>query len=129
MNKKLLLVTAFFVLTILSACGIQATQVPLVSAVPTNSNVSFANDVMPIIESRCVKCHGGESVKKGLDMTTYEGVIKGSTNGVVIEPGNADNSPLIESIVNKKMPKRGTKLTPEETQLFIDWVNSGAENN
>ncbi len=61
MNKKLLLVTVFFVLTKLSACGGQATQVPLVSAVPTNSNVSFANDVMPIIESRCVKCHGGRN--------------------------------------------------------------------
>lgn len=91
--------------------------------------ISFANDVMPIFESRCIKCHGGEQTKEGLDLKTYEGLMAGSFNGTVLEPGNAGASFLVEQLLTGEMPKRGTKLTPSETQIIADWINSGAINN
>ena len=33
--------------------------------------VSFAHDVLPIMESRCANCHGGDRVEKGLNLKTY----------------------------------------------------------
>lgn len=91
--------------------------------------VSFTNDVMPIFKNSCIKCHGGEQIKEGLDMRTYEGLMKGSFNGLVITPGSAEDSFLIEQLLKGEMPKRGQKLTAEQIQIITDWVNSGALNN
>jgi hypothetical protein len=76
------------------------------------ATVSFANDVMPIIQSRCVRCHGEDRVEEGLLMRTYEEIMAGSENGPVIIPGNVASSLLVELITELKMPKRGPKLTP-----------------
>jgi len=93
------------------------------------ATVSFTNDVMPIIQSRCVKCHGGDRIEEGLLMRTYEEIMAGSENGPVIMPGDAVNSKLVELITSQKMPKRGPKLTPPQVQLITDWVAAGAPNN
>ncbi len=104
------------------------TETPAAAAAVTTS-VSFAKDVMPILESSCINCHGGEQVKEGLNMKTYAGLMTGSFNGAVIEPGNAANSFLIEQVVKGEMPKRGPKLTSEQIQIITDWINAGALNN
>ena len=91
--------------------------------------ISFANDVLPIIESRCINCHGGDRTEKGLLMRTYEEIMAGSENGPVIVPGDAANSKLVELVTNQKMPKRGPKLTPPQLQLITEWVAAGAPNN
>ena len=91
--------------------------------------VSFATDVMPIIDSRCVNCHGGERVEEGLIMTDYASLMAGSENGLVIVPGDPANSKLVELVANQKMPKRGPKLTPPQVQIISDWVAAGATNN
>lgn len=91
--------------------------------------VSFVNDVLPIIESRCVNCHGGRRIEEGLLMRTYEEIMAGSDNGPVIVPGDVDNSKLVELVASQEMPKRGPKLTPPQVQLIADWVAAGAPNN
>jgi uncharacterized membrane protein len=93
------------------------------------ATVSFANDVMPIIQSRCIGCHGGDRTEEGLDMKTHAGILVGSDNGPVITPGDAVNSLLVELVATQKMPKRGPKLTPPQVQLLTDWVNQGAPDN
>jgi mono/diheme cytochrome c family protein len=91
--------------------------------------VSFTNDIVPIIQSRCVNCHGGDRVEKELLMRTYDEIMAGSENGPVILPGDPVNSKLVELVTNQKMPKRGPKLTPPQVQLITEWVAAGAPNN
>lgn len=62
-------------------------------------------------------------------MRTYEALMEGSFNGSVITPGNADDSFLVQQVLDGEMPKRGPKLTTEQIQIIIDWVNAGAINN
>jgi len=93
------------------------------------ATVSFANDVLPIIQSRCINCHGGDRTEEGLVMKTHADLMAGSDNGPVVMPGDAANSQLVELIAAQKMPKRGPKLTPPQVQLIADWVNQGALNN
>jgi cytochrome c len=147
------------ILGLLTACGAQATSTPAASpnegaapateapaTSPTDTTaateapaatvpaaqgatVSFAHDIMPLIESRCINCHGGQRTEKGLDLKTFDSLMAGSENGPVVAAGKAPDSKLIELIVNQKMPKRGPKLTPPQVELFTDWVNQGALNN
>ncbi len=93
------------------------------------ATVSFANDILPIIESRCIGCHGGDRTEEGLDLKAHASIMAGSSNGPVIVPGDAENSLLVEMVATQKMPKRGPKLTPPQVQLITDWVNQGALDN
>lgn len=92
-------------------------------------NISYANDVQPILQSRCGKCHMGEFVSEGLHMDTYESLMEGSDNGPVIVPGNADESLLVHKVVEGKMPKRGPRLTMVQIQIISSWIDAGAPNN
>lgn len=94
-----------------------------------STGVSFANDIIPILQSRCLNCHGGDRVEEGLIVKSYTDIMAGSDNGPVLIPGDANGSLLVELVVNKEMPKRGPKLTPPQTQLIVDWVNQGALDN
>lgn len=105
-----------------------ATEV-LATEAAAESTVSFAANVYPILEAKCIKCHGVEQVKEGLKLLTYDDLMTGSFNGPVIVPGNADESLLVQLIVRGKMPNRGPKATDEELQIIRDWVNQGALNN
>ena len=94
-----------------------------------STGISFANDILPILNSRCLNCHGGDRIEEGLLVGSYGELMAGSANGPVIVPGDAAGSLLVELVENQKMPKRGPKLTPPQVQLIVDWVNQGALNN
>ncbi|MDH3674091.1 MAG: hypothetical protein OES12_01240, partial [Anaerolineae bacterium] len=97
--------------------------------------VSFSEDVFPIIERRCVKCHGGPKddgtlrIEEGLKMTSYADILAGSWNGSVIEPGSAEDSYLVEQIVTGEMPKKEPRLLPGEVRLIRAWIDAGAPDN
>jgi hypothetical protein len=53
---------------------------------------SFAEDILPIFKGRCVGCHqaGSEGYEKsGLDLTSYEGLMKGTKFGAMVVPRHA----------------------------------------
>ncbi|MCS6994752.1 MAG: hypothetical protein N2117_01830 [Anaerolineales bacterium] len=108
-----------------------ATTTPESVPVPVTSagEVSFARDVLPILQNKCINCHGGQRTAEGLDMKTYDALMAGSENGSVITPGDSTRSSFITLSAEGKMPKRGPKLTAEELRLLTDWVNAGAPNN
>ena len=97
--------------------------------------VSFANDVLPIFNNRCVDCHGGtdengeQRLESLLDLRTYEGVMAGSEFGTVIEAGDAEASYLLEMIVEGDMPEEGDPVPEAEIETIRSWIAAGAENN
>jgi mono/diheme cytochrome c family protein len=97
--------------------------------------VSFQEHVLPIFERSCVQCHGGERpegglrTEEGLSLKTHEDIMAGSWNGSVIEPGDVENSYLIEQIITGRMPKEGPDLSPAEIEIITAWVEAGAPDN
>jgi len=114
--------------TVIPTAIVQPTVPPTSDSAQT-ATVSFSADVLPILQSRCVNCHGGDRIEEGLIMKTFADIMAGSENGSIITPGDADNSLMAEMIVSQKMPKRGPKLTPPQVQTIIDWINQGALDN
>ncbi len=96
---------------------------------PADGEVSFSNAVLPILKANCTRCHGTSRQSAGLKLNTYENVIFGSENGLVIVPGDSASSLLVEIISSGEMPKRADKLTEAEIQTISEWVNAGAPNN
>lgn len=114
-----------------------ATEVPTATEAPTatepaaaaGATVSFASEILPIIQSRCINCHGGDEIEEGLSMNTHADIMAGSENGAILVPGDAASSLIIEMVASGDMPKRGPKLTPPQVQLIADWINQGALDN
>ncbi len=106
----------------------EATATSLAEA-PNDVLISFKDDVLPILESRCIKCHGGEKTEAKLNVTTYAGLMAGAEKGVSVVAGDAAKSKLVQLTQSGKMPKRSAKLLPEQLQILADWVNQGALDN
>lgn len=100
-------------------------------------HASFKAEIFPIIQANCLPCHqaGGEGHEKsGLDMSTYEGLMKGTRHGPIVVPGDAFTSNLnvlVEGRGDRKisMPFHGKKISRWERVLLRRWVNRGAKNN
>jgi mono/diheme cytochrome c family protein len=93
------------------------------------SDVSFSQDIFPILQKSCHQCHGSSRTDANLSLINYDQLMAGGNRGAAIKPGDADNSLLIKLVVTQSMPKVGSKLTPEQIQLITDWVNQGALDN
>lgn len=97
-----------------------ATPAPDTTQAPPTA-VTYTDTIVPILQGKCGACHG-ESGTAGLTLTTYTGLMKGSNEGPVVVPGNADNS----IIVNVQKGRHPVNLTPDELNLLIAWINAGA---
>jgi mono/diheme cytochrome c family protein len=88
----------------------------------------FREQVAPIFEQRCVRCHGARSPKGGLSLVTGEGLRRGGETGPAIVPGNPDESLLIDMISGDKpqMPWKDAPLTKAQVESLRRWIQHGA---
>ncbi|MCY4398524.1 MAG: hypothetical protein OXE96_04145 [Gemmatimonadetes bacterium] len=97
--------------------------------------VSFAEDILPIFQQRCAKCHGAADengdvrTEVSLNLLEYEKIMAGSEFGTVIEAGDPANSFLLDMIVDGTMPEEGDPVPEEEIALIRTWIEEGAPNN
>lgn len=97
--------------------------------------ISFNEDVKPILEIRCLECHSGSGqgvTYSGLNLGSYESLMRGTRFGPVVVPGNAmvsNLNVLVEGRAGIRMPHNRKRLTTCETSILRDWVNQGAMNN
>ena len=64
----------------------------------------FVDVVGPMFVDRCSGCHNEDKRESELNLTTYQGVMRGGENGKVIAPGNTEQSELLRRITRD--PKR-----------------------
>lgn len=96
---------------------------------PVARAVSFRDDIQPILESACVKCHGKGKAKGGFSLETRDRFLKGGDSGPTVVEGKADESYLLELVSgvdpSNVMPKKGSKLTATQVALIRAWINQG----
>jgi hypothetical protein len=98
---------------------------------------SFAEDVFPIFKGRCVDCHqpGKDNYEKsGLDLTTYEGVMRGTKFGPMVLAKDPDSSNLMwlldwRGAPATRMPHGKKKLSTCDRNTIRAWIREGAKNN
>ena len=98
----------------------------------TPSASFYAKHIHPILDSNCASCHGEGQAKGGLRMDTYESLMKGGKDGLVIVAGSSAKSVLFERITlppdhKQFMPAEGKPpLQPEEIAWIKAWIDQGA---
>jgi uncharacterized membrane protein/mono/diheme cytochrome c family protein len=97
----------------------------------------FEENVLPIFDEHCFKCHGSEKQKGDLRMDSPEAIRKGGEwqaedNLMVLTPGKPEDSTLYTLTVldpedDDIMPPKGEPLTKEQTDLIYQWIKDGAD--
>src|SRR5262245_15725739 len=59
------------------------------------ADITFAKDIQPLLKESCVRCHGENRPKAGLRLDSRDGILKGSHDGKVVEPGNSKGSLIV----------------------------------
>jgi len=111
-KKKLLFVTALIV------CGFA-----LIHFTTSEKKVDFSSDVKPILNKKCIICHGGVRAKSGFSVLFRdEALAKTESGKPAIIPGDPDASELMRRISiddpEERMPYKHEALSKEEISIF-----------
>ncbi|MEO6036154.1 MAG: DUF1549 domain-containing protein [Verrucomicrobiota bacterium] len=96
---------------------------------PASHAIDFSREIQPILETSCTKCHGHGKEKGGFRIDTRETFLKGGDTGPAVVIGKSADSLLIELVMgfdpDAVMPKKGSKLKPEQIGLLRAWIDQG----
>lgn len=98
---------------------------PTITRAPRVVALGYEEDIQPIFERNCIACHSSVVKQMNLQVTSYEGLMAGSSSGPVVLPGNVADSLLWQQVSTGKMPLIG-ELTLSEKEAVRRWIADGA---
>ncbi|MDP6962845.1 MAG: c-type cytochrome domain-containing protein [Planctomycetota bacterium] len=97
------------------------------------ATVSYEQDIAPIFDAKCGKCHSARKQKGELRLDTPEWILKGGEEmGAAVNAGQPDGHAILERMLldlqdEDHMPPEGKKqLTEPEMELVKEWLLLGA---
>ncbi|MFM1794779.1 MAG: hypothetical protein RL642_1164 [Bacteroidota bacterium] len=98
----------------------------------TQDPIDYNAQVKPILNQKCISCHGGVKKKGGFSVLFREEALSPTESGhPAIIPGDAKNSDFIKRLHStdpeERMPYQEEALTSEEIKILTRWVDEGAK--
>jgi hypothetical protein len=97
----------------------------------SQTGLTYAKDIQPILAKNCFGCHGPKMQKGRLRLDSLEAVLKGGEDGKIVEKGNSAKSSLVKAVArlseDSAMPPKGkgNPLSKEEVGLIRAWIDQG----
>ena len=100
--------------------------------------VSYSRDVQPILQANCMSCHqqgGAGQQASGFSMATYDDLMKGTSGGAMIVPGDSEGSNLVVLMEGRADPSismpHGSKdsVSKADIETIRRWIDQGAKKN
>ena len=124
-----------------NGCLLFALVVVVAASVAANSGqdsedgqkqVSFMNDVAPILKENCFACHDAKKRKGKLDMTSFAKLMRGGNQGSPVVAGKPDESLLWLLTAGEEEPmmppkEAGERLTKDRLAVLKRWIEQGAK--
>ena len=100
--------------------------------VATNGGDAYSSTIQPIFDAKCSSCHGGAKTDAGLNLTSWDNLIKGSQFGEAIIAYDSDHSTLVRmtsSLVGGAHPANqpASALSEAELSTIKSWIDQGAK--
>ncbi|MBS1600996.1 MAG: DUF1553 domain-containing protein [Bacteroidetes bacterium] len=94
--------------------------------------IDYSADVKPILNKKCITCHGGVRRKGGFSVLfRSEALAKTESGKFAIVPGDPDHSELVKRITAKdpedRMPYKHEALSENEISILKRWIKEGAQ--
>ena len=98
----------------------------------TKEAISFNRDVRPILNDKCLRCHGGVKANGEFSMLFEEDAFGKTQSGEpAIVRGNHKKSEIYKRIVHEdpelRMPSDSEPLTQKEIDILAEWIDQGAK--
>lgn len=98
----------------------------------TRNPVSYSHDVKPILNQKCISCHGGVKKKGGFSLLFRDEALSPTASGKpAIIPGDAAASDMIRRLSHtdpeERMPYHEAPLSETEIDVLTRWVDEGAK--
>lgn len=98
------------------------------------STIVYSEHIQPIFNQKCMSasCHNSVDQAAGLQLTSWDNVIKGSAFGEVFISGSAKHSHLVEhlkGISKPRMPLGRDPLSEKMINFIARWIDEGAKND
>ncbi|MDA1260343.1 MAG: hypothetical protein O3A20_06945 [Planctomycetota bacterium] len=93
---------------------------------------SYAEQIAPLFEARCITCHGERKKKGGLRLDSPELILKGGRGGDALIAGDAEESEMLIRLLlpmddeDRMPPEHKTQPTDDEIALVRAWIAAGA---
>jgi hypothetical protein len=112
-------------LTLLSGLLLVATA----GAARAGEPLSYDTHIKPFVARYCVECHNAKRARAGVNLESYQAMMKTSKRKSVI-PGKPDDSLFLMTLEGKSVempPRKSRQPTPEEVTMVRDWIEAGAK--
>jgi len=123
-------VTAF---VIASALGLVWTSLgePRQKPAAPPSAPSYHKDIVPILRTACIGCHGNTQPAAGFSVASYEDLFKAGKKGPQLIAGKAAQSRLVRLVSGTEQPRMppGAGLKSADAELIRRWVDAGAKRD
>lgn len=120
--------TFLFLACVLSACGGCGSR-----------NVSYREQIQPMLTERCVACHGTERARGKIVLTSYDHLMAArsvSGRAPLVTPGSPNESKLFilcaTDQAHFRMPPDTSAVSPlakQDLEHLRDWIKQGAKDN
>jgi hypothetical protein len=122
-KKKILIALTFTLIVLVSIVGVLFSF---------EKEIDFNAQVKPILNKKCIACHGGVKQQGGFSVLFREEALAKTKSGrPAIIPGNPDDSEFIKRIKSsdpeERMPYKHPALNGEEIDILSAWVKQGAK--
>ena len=93
---------------------------------------AYAAVVAPLLQEKCVSCHGSTKQKGKLRLDSPDFIQKGGKNGEIVAAGKVADSEMIRRLLLPKSdekhmpPKEKNQLSESEVKLLHWWIETGA---
>ncbi|HUR10969.1 MAG TPA: DUF1553 domain-containing protein [Flavitalea sp.] len=93
--------------------------------------IDYNTQVKPIINAKCITCHGGVKQKAGFSLLFRSDALAPNESGKpAIIPGDPSHSEMIRRITNsnedERMPYKHPPLSENEISILKQWIKEGA---
>ena len=91
----------------------------VISTVAASADVDFRQQVAPVLENVCIRCHSAEKAKGGLRLDDIGALRKGGKHGALFVAGDADKSLLIKQVTGDPpdMPENEPPLSAVKVKI------------
>ncbi len=132
------LATIFFALLLPSTMSLRGQDLPIpIAELQRDSEVSFADEVMPILKRNCLACHHAKEAEGGLILETIDAIHAGGDSGSSLDTQSPLKSLLLTRTTGEEEPLMppednsvgAQSLTPQELGLLKLWIQQGAKGS
>lgn len=86
------------------------------------TNVTYSNDVWPVINGNCTSCHSGSAPQGNVSLENYDDIVVAANNGSLL-------GVIMHEDGWSPMPKGGLKLPDCDITKIEIWVDDGTPDN